>query len=89
MLVQLRQSGALDQIAALVVGAIRPVEGSEAEARAIADFIAQQTADLGIPVLSGIEVGHGTENFAIPLGARVTVDGDSRRMIVAESGISK
>lgn len=74
MLVQLRQSGALRDAAAVVVGAVRPVEGSEAESRAIAEFIAEQTAGLGIPVITGLEVGHGTENFTIPFGVRAIVD---------------
>ena len=87
MLVQLRQSGALRDIAALVVGAIRPVEGSEAESRAIVDFIAEQTADLSIPVVTGLEVGHGTENFTIPLGVRVRVDAAARRIVFVESSV--
>ncbi len=88
MLVQLRQSGALGEVAAIVFGAIRPIDGSEAESRAIAEFIADQTAALHIPVMSGIEVGHGTENFTIPFGARVRVDATARRIVFAESPVS-
>jgi len=87
MLVQLRQSGALGHLAGLVFGAIRPVEGSEAEARAIAEFIAQQTADLGIPVITGIEAGHGTENFTLPFGVKAKLDASARRLIFSESPV--
>ncbi len=88
MLVQLRQSGALSAAAALVFGAIRPVDGSEAESRAIAEFISEQTADLRIPVMAGIEAGHGTENFTIPFGVRVRVDASARRMVFLEAPVS-
>jgi muramoyltetrapeptide carboxypeptidase len=87
MLVQLRQSGALRDAAALVFGAIRPVEGSDAESRAIAEFIAEQTAGLGIPVITGIEVGHDTENLTIPFGVRVRVDAATRKLAFLESPV--
>jgi muramoyltetrapeptide carboxypeptidase len=88
MLVQLRQSGALRGVVALVVGAIQPVEGSEPEGRAIAEFIAEQTADLGIPVLTGVEAGHGTENLTIPFGVRVKVDAGTRKIHFADAPVS-
>src|SRR5208282_1480902 len=88
MLVQLKQSGALGGAAAIVFGAIRPVEGSDAESRAIAGYIAEQTASLGIPVISGLEVGHSTENFTIPFGVRVRVDATTRRIVFTESSVS-
>jgi muramoyltetrapeptide carboxypeptidase len=88
MLVQLRQSGALAQAAALVFGAIRPFEGSEQESRLISAFIAEQTADLGIPVIAGIEAGHGTENLTLPLGVRARVDAAARKLVVLESPVT-
>ncbi|HTR63632.1 MAG TPA: LD-carboxypeptidase [Candidatus Binataceae bacterium] len=88
MLVQLRHSGALRDAAAVVVGAVRPVEGSEAESRAIAEFVAEQTADLGIPVITGLEVGHGTENFTIPFGVRAIVDAAACTLSFPDSPVS-
>ncbi len=88
MLVQLRQSGALAQAAALVFGAIRPLEGSEQESRLISGFIAEQTADLGIPVIMGIEAGHGTENLTLPLGVRARVDAAAHKLVVLESPVA-
>ncbi|MGO9450202.1 MAG: S66 peptidase family protein [Candidatus Binataceae bacterium] len=88
MLVQLKQSGALGGAAAIVFGAIRPVEGSDAERGAIAGYIAEETAGFGIPVISGLEVGHGTENFMIPFGVRVRVDAAARRIIFTEPCVS-
>jgi muramoyltetrapeptide carboxypeptidase len=88
MLVQLRQAGALSRVAGIVFGAIRPVEGDEQEARLIARFITEQTADAGCPVLYGIEAGHGTENFAIPFGVAAQIDGGARRIVFTERAVT-
>jgi len=86
MLVQLRQSGALERVAGVVFGAIRPVEGSEEERALIAEFIAEQTGGLSCPVLFGIEAGHGTENLTLPFGVEARIDG--RRLIISEAAVS-
>ena len=88
MLVQLRQSGALDRCAGIVFGAIRPFGGDENEARMILRFVAEQTAGLEIPVLFGIDAGHFTQNLALPFGVRARIDSAARRLIVLESGVS-
>lgn len=88
MLVQLRQAGALERVAGIVFGAIRPIEGDEQEARLIARFIAEETAGLKCPVLTGIEAGHGSENFVLPFGVRVRVDGSARRLEFIEPALA-
>ncbi|HXZ87834.1 MAG TPA: LD-carboxypeptidase [Candidatus Binataceae bacterium] len=88
MLVQLRQAGAFERVAGVVFGAIRPVEGSEQERALIAEFVADQSAGLGCPVLFGIEAGHGTENLTLPFGVKARLDGGSRRLIISEAAVS-
>ena len=88
MLVHLRQSGALDHVAGIIFGAIRPYDSSEAERLRITDFVNDATAELSCPVLSGIEAGHGTENLTLPFGVRVRLDGDQRKLIVTEAAVS-
>lgn len=88
MLVQLRQSGALKRVAGIVFGAIRAPNGNEQEAQLIARFAAEQTADLGCPVLYGVEAGHGSENFTIPFGVTARIDGAARRMIFIEPAVT-
>lgn len=88
MLVQLRQAGVLKRCAGIVIGAVRPVNGDEREARLIARFVAEQTRDLGCPVLFGIEAGHGTENLTLPLGVRAAIDAKARRLVVMEGAVS-
>jgi muramoyltetrapeptide carboxypeptidase len=88
MLVQLKQAGALERLAGIVFGAIRPIEGDEQEARLITRFIAEETAELKCPVLTGIEAGHGSENFVLPFGVRVRVDGAARRLEFIEPALA-
>lgn len=88
LLVQLRQTGALARCAGIVFGAIHPVGADESENQLIARFVAEQTAGFGIPVLFGIESGHGTDNLALPLGALARIDSDTRRLIVTEAAVS-
>ena len=89
MLVQLRQSGALGRVAGIVFGAVRAIDGNEQENQLIARFIAEQTADLGCPVLYGIEAGHGTENFTIPFGVVARIDARARRIVFTEAAVAK
>jgi muramoyltetrapeptide carboxypeptidase len=88
MLVQLKQAGVLERLAGIVFGAIRPIEGDEQEARLITRFIADETAGLKCPVLTGIEAGHGSENFALPFGVRVRIDGAARRLEFIEPALA-
>ena len=88
MLVQLGQAGVLDQVAAVVFGALRPPEGSEAEARLIGECVADQAARLDCPVLWGIEAGHGSANFTIPFGVRARVDAAARLLTFLEPAVA-
>jgi muramoyltetrapeptide carboxypeptidase len=88
MLVQLRQSGALGRCAGIVFGAIRPYGNEENEARMIRRFVAEQTAELEIPVLFGIDAGHFTNNLTLPFGVRARIDSASRRMTILEAAVS-
>jgi muramoyltetrapeptide carboxypeptidase len=88
MLVQLRQAGVFDQVAGLVFGAIRPVEGSALECARIAEFVAEQTAGVNGPVLFGIEAGHGTENLTLPLGVRAKIETSRGRLMITEAAVS-
>jgi muramoyltetrapeptide carboxypeptidase len=87
MLTQLRQAGILRRVAGIVFGAIHPVNGNAAEGALTAEFMAEQTADLDCPVLSGIEAGHGTQNFVLPLGLEAQIDSAARHLIFTESAV--
>ena len=72
----------------MVFGALRPPDGSEAERQLIGECIAEQTARLDCPVISGIEAGHGSANFTIPFGVRARVDAGARRLSFLEPSVA-
>jgi muramoyltetrapeptide carboxypeptidase len=88
MLVQLRHSGALAKVAGVVFGGMRSPGDSEPEQRLIRQFAAEQTAGLGVPVLWGIQAGHGTENFTLPVGLRARLDAGACRLSFVERAVS-
>lgn len=88
MLVQLRHSGALAKASGIVFGGMRAADESEAEQKLIHDFVAEQTTALGVPVLWGIEAGHGTENFTLPIGTTARVDAGTCRIAFLQRAVS-
>lgn len=87
MLVQLRHSGALARVAGVVFGGMRAPGDSESEQRLIREFAAEQTAGLGVPVLWGIEAGHGTENMTLPIGLQARLDAAACRVSFMEKAV--
>jgi muramoyltetrapeptide carboxypeptidase len=73
MLTQLRRVGALKRIAGVAIGQFNAAEvpaGQWTAAQAVTDRL----ADLGVPVLGGLRIGHGSGQLTVPLGARATID---------------
>ena len=79
MLTHWRLSGALQQLAAIGFGHFSgcddPAGGDSAEA-----VLRERTADLGIPVLAGLPVGHEAGNAALPLGVHARLDATAGRL---------
>ena len=51
-------------------------------------FVAEQTAELEIPVLFGIDAGHFTNNLTLTFGVRARIDSASRRLTILEAAVS-
>ena len=74
LLTQLRLAGVLDGIAGVAVGDLTPPrDGEESEAE-VRDVVREILEPLGVPVVAGLPIGHGTENWTIPLGVRARLD---------------
>jgi muramoyltetrapeptide carboxypeptidase len=83
MLTQLRLSGALSQIAGLVVGHFtEPAPGHELSSHTL-DVLVGEAADVaGVPAIAGVPVGHVDDQWTIPLGATAYLDADTRTLTV-------
>jgi len=71
MLTQLARAGWLDQVVGVVIGQFQGNPTSELLEHVVTDRL----AGLGVPVVSGLEVGHGERNLSLPLGAQVRLSG--------------
>ena len=80
MLTHWRLSGALQQLAGLAFGSFSGCEDGQDEAPerrfSLEQVLRERTADLGIPVLAGLPVGHTAGNAALPLGVACRLDAD-------------
>jgi muramoyltetrapeptide carboxypeptidase len=73
MLTALRTSGRLDTVAGFCVGEV--ADGAQPHAqRAAAAAVRECLAPLGVPILAGLPVGHGTVNRPLPFGVPAELD---------------
>ncbi|HEV7990914.1 MAG TPA: LD-carboxypeptidase [Gemmatimonadaceae bacterium] len=86
MLVQLALSGALAQIAGLVVGHFtEATPGHEIERTALDDLVRGAAEIAGVPAIAGVPIGHIHEQWTIPLGANAELDADARTLTVHQT----
>lgn len=74
MLTQLKESSALDGVAAVVLGHLTGCEepaGSARLAPSAEGVFVERLSSLGVPVTAGLAAGHTAPNYALPVGARV------------------
>jgi muramoyltetrapeptide carboxypeptidase len=67
--VQLRESGSLDGVAAVVLGSFEDCRPPANEPWSAEEVLEPLLRNLGVPVLKGLQVGHGAENLPFLFGA--------------------
>ena len=83
LLTHWRLSGALQQLGGIGFGRFSDCDDPEAGTEdgdgplSARQVLLERTADLGIPVVEGLPVGHEPGNAALPLGVRARLDGSS------------
>jgi muramoyltetrapeptide carboxypeptidase len=81
MLTQLRRSGYLDGVAAVIAGTFTGC----GEQRAIEEILHERLGDLGVPLLARANVGHGGYFQAFPIGVAATLDADAATLRLLDS----
>ena len=77
MLTQLRLAGCLEGLEGLVLGTFKNCGKSEETQKIVENiFEADQ-----IPILAGMDFGHGSRNITIPIGLTATLDAEQRRLV--------
>ena len=79
LLTHWRLCGALQQLAAIGFGHFSGCDDADSPTT-VEQVLRERTADLGIPVLAGLPVGHEPGNAALPLGVRARLDGASGQL---------
>jgi len=75
LLTHWRLCGALQQVAGLALGRFDDCDDPDGDGFSCEQVLRERTADLGIPVLAGLPVGHGEAgNAALPMGAWARLD---------------
>ena len=72
MLMQMKLSGCFRELAGIVLGSFEdcgPVEY-------ILNIIKDAFSDCRIPIMAGLDAGHGNTNLTLPMGVEVTLDAD-------------
>jgi muramoyltetrapeptide carboxypeptidase len=91
MLTHWRLCGALQRLGGIGFGSFEGCDDpqdtdGDTPRFSLEQVLRERTADLGIPVLTGLPVGHGTVNAALPLGVRARLDADRGRLSISAAG---
>jgi muramoyltetrapeptide carboxypeptidase len=87
MWTHLALAGVFDRVAALALGAFTDCEEAGAGYTS-AEVIADLAAEVGLPCLADLPIGHGAVNVPVPLGVRVRLDADAGVLTFLESAVS-
>jgi muramoyltetrapeptide carboxypeptidase len=80
MLSQMKLAGCFNSLAGLILGNFEDCGDIDEIIRIVCDIF----KDDKIPMLAGLEVGHGKRNLAIPTGLNATVNADQKLLIFHE-----
>lgn len=93
MLTQLLQADRLSRVSGIVIGECAGCGSAPNNPSfpygsfSIEEVFADRLQPLGIPVIYGLGIGHGTYKATLPIGVRTTLDGDACRLSIDESGV--
>lgn len=89
MLAHLRGAGVLDGVAGIAIGRFTevPQEGGDG-VLGLHDVLSAHLAPLGVPMVSGLPVGHITDQWTLPIGVRARLDGSTGELELLEAAVT-
>ena len=84
MWTHLALAGAFRKVAGIVLGSFSRCEEKDADYTG-AEVLRDLAVETGLPCAAGFHIGHSDINEAVPLGVRVRLDADARRLDFLES----
>ncbi|MDR0966115.1 MAG: LD-carboxypeptidase [Myxococcales bacterium] len=83
MLQHLALAGGLARVAGVALGDFTDCDDEHLQLRGAA-FVREELARQGVPCVAGLRVGHGLDNWPLPLGARARLDGAAGTLCFVE-----
>jgi muramoyltetrapeptide carboxypeptidase len=89
LLTQLRLAGVLDEVSGVALGAFSkcPDEGLDGIPHP-SDILRERLAGLEVPVLSGLPIGHISDQWTLPLGVRARLDATAQTLEILEPAVT-
>jgi muramoyltetrapeptide carboxypeptidase len=89
MLAQLRMTGMLSRLAGVIIGQFTEMKrGTSEGALGFDEILSTYFGPLGVPVLSGVPIGHVDEQWTIPLGVRARLDATAGEVDLLDAAVS-
>jgi muramoyltetrapeptide carboxypeptidase LdcA involved in peptidoglycan recycling len=85
ILMDYENMGVFERIAALIAG--RPYGYTPEQRQQLHQVLLERTARWNFPVVAGMDFGHTSPQFTLPLGVRAQVDGERRRFAITEAAV--
>ena len=89
MLQQLRGAGKLGELAGIGVGDVSTCVDPSCPSPTAEDVIREVVRPLGVPLVTGLPIGHVKSNRTWPLGVRAAIDADRGEIRILERGVSE
>jgi muramoyltetrapeptide carboxypeptidase len=74
MINQLKMSGVLDGVVGVAVGSLLGTNPPEGEGWSTEDLLLDLLSDLSVPIITGLPVGHGADNFPFVFGKQGSIE---------------
>jgi muramoyltetrapeptide carboxypeptidase len=85
MMVQMKRSGKLDQLAGLILGGFTDMGDTDRPfGKSVMELLHDHTKDLKYPVCFGFPVSHGKENYALKVGVTYKLRVEKAKVVLEE-----
>ncbi len=87
MLTHLWLSGRLKEVAGIVFGKFTDCDPGGADSLSLETIFAERCAELGVPAIRGLMIGHVRDQATFPIGAETELDVDAGTLTLLEQGV--
>jgi muramoyltetrapeptide carboxypeptidase len=86
MLVQLKRSGKLEKLSALIIGKFTKIHDNDRPfGKDVRDMVLDLAGDYGYPVCFDAPIGHELPNYPLPVGQNIKLEIDNKTVVLIQS----